>query len=113
MKKLTVAGGALLLASLPLISAAQTTSFATPTISTVGGFLGLLTQIFGWIQVAFWILAAIFILLTAFKYLTAQGDESKIATAKQMLVYTIIAIAIGLFATIGISLVRSFLSGGA
>ena len=44
------------------------------------------------------VIAVLFILVAAFHFLTASGNPEKIATARQMLIYAVIGIAVALLA---------------
>jgi len=69
----------------------------------------LLGAILGWLTTFLYIAAAIMIIIAAFKYLTAQGDEEAVGKAKNMLIYAVIAIALGLLAGGVSSLVQNIL----
>lgn len=66
--------------------------------TSIGGFMGLLVTILGWIQVLFWILAIAFGLYAAFMYLTARGDPEKIKQANHMLIYVVVAVVVAIIA---------------
>lgn len=56
-------------------------------------------------------LGVVFVLYAAFLYLIAQGDDTKISTAKKVLIYSIVALVIGVLAG-GISVViQEFIQG--
>ena len=67
-------------------------------VQNASGLLGIVDGIINWIFVALLLLGVVFIFLAAFSYLTAQGDEEKIKSAKNELIYAIIAIVIGTLA---------------
>jgi len=100
MKRLASVGIAVLTA-LPALALAQPTS--------ITGFVGLLNQALVYILTFFWIIAAIFIILAAFSYLTAGGDEEKLKSAKQKVIYAIVAIVVALLAQSIRWVVSSFL----
>ncbi len=58
----------------------------------------LLGKITGWVFTFFLTFAVIFLLLAAFKFLTSGGDESKVKSARGMLVMAIIGIVVALLA---------------
>jgi len=86
----------------PLLALAQ-------PLQSVDDFVGVMRYVATTIQTLFWIVAAIFIIWAAFKYLTAQGDPEKVGTARQMLIYAVIAIAIALLATVIDNIVEDLL----
>ncbi|MEX2054137.1 MAG: hypothetical protein WD883_01150 [Candidatus Colwellbacteria bacterium] len=58
-------------------------------------------------------LGIVFVLYAAFLYLVAQGDDTRITTAKKVLIYSIVALVIGVLAG-GISVVvQDFVQGAA
>ena len=92
-----------LLPFLPLSAFAlgeQTPSGVAPVsgVQNASGLLDIVNGIINWIFVALLLLGVVFIFLAAFSYLTAQGDEEKIKSAKNELIYAIIAIVIGALA---------------
>ena len=65
-------------------------------------------DIVGWIQIFFYIVATLMIILAAWSYLTAGGDETKVAGAKNKVLYALIAIAIAVIAGGVVTLVKNF-----
>ena len=109
-KRTLIALSAGTLALLPLIGFAQIETPVTITrLTTVGGFIALLGTVIGMFYTIFFIVAAIFIILAAFTYLTAAGDEEKVKSAKNRLIYAIVAIAVALLAVTIRGLVSNFL----
>jgi phosphoglycerol transferase MdoB-like AlkP superfamily enzyme len=93
-------------------------ALATPLIGfaqpqDVPQVIGLFESALGILQTVFYIVAAIFIIIAAFKYLTAQGDPEKVGTARQMVIYAVIAIAVALLALVIQNIVASFLGAPA
>lgn len=95
--------------SFPLLAAAQFTTTAPPPITTVTQVYNLTVRILGYLQTFFWVVAAIMIVWAAFLYVTGGGNEDKIAKAKQMLIYAVLAIIVALVATAVVGAVRSFI----
>ncbi len=103
--------------SLPLIAAAianivpasaQSNGFAQPPnggsiptspINSVQQVPILLNTLLKWGYWFFFFLTVVFVLWAAFGYLTAGGDEKKVAAAKNKIIYAIVAVAIALIAT--------------
>ena len=101
-------------AVLPLVGFAQVTGIGTvPDVgpTTVGGFVNLLGTILQIFYTIFFIIAAVFIILAAFSYLTAGGDDEKVKSAKQKLIYAIVAIVVALIATSVNVVISNFLGG--
>ena len=84
----------------PFVVSAQLVGGDTPeTIaSTLTGLELVIDRIGGFLQTLLFALAGIFILIAGFQYLTAQGDPEKTKSAKNMIVYAIVAIVIALVA---------------
>ena len=79
-------------------------------IQSIEDIQDLMTRSVGWTQVFFYIIATLFIVFTAFRYLTSGGDEEKIKGAKDMLIYSIVAIAIAAIAGGVVLIVKNFLN---
>ena len=78
------------------------------TITKPTDILNLLT---GWLDLAFtffFIVAIFFILWAAFVYLTSAGDEEKVKTAKNRLMYAVVAIIVALVSKSLPLLIRGF-----
>ncbi|MBI2515041.1 hypothetical protein HYV91_02560 [Candidatus Wolfebacteria bacterium] len=60
--------------------------------------------------VSFFILAVLFILIAAYKYLFAMGDVEKLKSARLMLIYAAIAIAVALMAVSFELIIKNFLA---
>ncbi|MEK7076659.1 MAG: hypothetical protein AAB967_00345, partial [Patescibacteria group bacterium] len=58
----------------------------------------------------FYIVATLMIILAAWSYLTAGGDETKVAGAKNKVIYALIAIAIAVIAGGIVTLVKNFVA---
>ena len=67
-------------------------------ISSVSGVILLFNSIVVWIAWAFWIAAAGFVFYAAFLYLTAAGSDERVKKAHKQLLYSVIAVAVGLMA---------------
>lgn len=98
LKNIVNKGAAILATAAPALALAQTYT-DTPPIVGLGGVTNAVTVIVNWMIGLFWILAVAFVIWAAFSYLTAGGDEDKIKTAKQRLIFAIVAAAIALLAT--------------
>ncbi|MBI2053334.1 MAG: hypothetical protein HYT41_01130 [Candidatus Sungbacteria bacterium] len=101
----------------PLLGLAQepprgliSTGAEQTNITSVEDLQNVVSKIVGWAQVFFYIIATLFIVFAAFRYLTSGGDEEKITAAKNMLIYSIVAIAIAAIAGGVVLLVRNFIN---
>ncbi len=56
----------------------------------------ILKPIVQWTYTAFFVVAVLFILIAAFNFLTAQGDPTKINSARSQILWACVAIAIAL-----------------
>lgn len=87
----------LLAVILPTGTATGTGGRATP-ITTLDDILTLIGKVGDWISAIVLALAIIFILVSAFQFLTAAGSPEKITSARQMLIYALVAVAIAVVA---------------
>jgi len=62
------------------------------------GLLDLIQKVATWIAIIFFAVAVIFIVLAAFGYLTSGGDQEKVASAKNKIVFSIVAIIVAALA---------------
>ena len=87
----------LALAVIPLASAAE---FGKPPsdISTGQQFINAIANASGFLFKVFMALAVIFIIVAALFYLTAAGNQTQLDRAKNVLIYSIVAIVIALLA---------------
>ena len=74
-------------------TATGTAGRATP-ITTLDDILSLIGTVGDWISAIVLALAIIFILVAAFQFLTAAGNPEKISSARNMLIYALVAVAI-------------------
>lgn len=93
---------------LPVFVYAQTRQPQT-SITTPEKVIALINKAGGWFYSALVALAVVFIIYAAFKFLTAGGDEKNIETAKQQLIYAIIALAVAMLATGIVKVLKQFL----
>lgn len=82
--------------ALPLLAGAQFTP--TTPVTTTTQLASMVNRIAGILQWGLIVLAGVFGIFAGYLYLTAAGDEGKIGKAKNLLIYTVIALAIGLLA---------------
>ncbi len=101
----------ILFLSLPLFVFGE---FATPTVTvtTAGQVLNIINFLTKVAYTLFIALTVLFLILAAFNYLTAQGDEGKVKTAKKQVVYAVVAIVIAILAFSVSSLVTSLIEEG-
>ncbi len=93
----------------PALAGAQTTEVPAAIITDVTDVYTILNNVLNIVYTIFFIIAAFFIILAAFQYLTAQGDPEKTKTAKNMIIYAIVAIVVALLAVSVRGVVENFL----
>ena len=96
IKKIALFLPLIIMVAMPLMVFAQP---AESPIQSIQDVESLLNRILNIVFVIFFIIAVLFIILAAFGYLTAGGDDEKIKSAKQKLIYAIVAIVVALLAT--------------
>lgn len=106
MKKITTLLAFAATLATPALALAQITGVQRPPpgIRSFEGFLDVFDTLITWLFTILLVLAVIFIILAAFKYLTAGGEQEKIAGAHKMIIYAIVAIAVAFLAQ-GVSFV--------
>lgn len=65
-------------------------------ITSVGQTLDVVVNILNFAQAVFWILAAGFGLYGAYLYLFSQGSKESVTQAKNMMVYTVVAVVVAI-----------------
>jgi fumarate reductase subunit D len=78
-----------------------------------GQLLNILAGTVKWVYTVFFIVAVIFILFAAFNYLSGGDNPEKLKTARNQIIYAVIAIAVALLAVGASAIVREFLKNGA
>ncbi len=94
MKKLIFSSAAFMWFAFGVVSAKA----AESPIKSLPDIINVFDKIAFWIATAFWIAAAIAIFYAAYIYLTASDNAEKVTKANKQLLYSVIAIAIGLMA---------------
>jgi len=79
---------------------------------TLGNITILVQTVVNFLGSMFFAISAVFILYAGYLYLTAGGEAEKVGTAKTQLIYSLIAIAIGLVAFSATAIVKNFLTTG-
>ena len=102
MKKKLVILSLIGLLLMPTILLAQVTPEVPPAVSqlptTKVALVTLIDNIAKWIYAIVFALAIIFILVSAFQFLTAAGNPEKITSARQILIYALVAVAVAVVA---------------
>jgi len=88
----------LLLMPTILLAAVIETPPATPPVTTLQNIVDIMDKVGKWIFAIVFALAIIFILVAAFQFLTAAGSPERIASARQMLVFALVAVAVAVVA---------------
>ena len=81
-------------------------------ITSVNDAVGILVSVIDLAQVVFWITAAGFGLYGAYLYLFSQGSKESIGKAKNMMIYTVVAIILAIVAYGLPSIVINFIRVG-
>ncbi|MDD5547709.1 MAG: hypothetical protein PHN74_02320 [Candidatus Pacebacteria bacterium] len=105
MKKILLAS----LIILPIVAMAQVNVPQT-NIKSLSDIERVINSIVTWVSGIFFAIAILFLLWAAFLYLSSGGDEDKVKTAKDNLIYAIIAIAVALLAGTARSIIESVLN---
>ena len=83
---------------LPLLALAQGNITggitSVPPLQNVN-LTNIINAIVNWMLGLLIALAAVFIMVAAFYYLTSSGDEDKLKSAKNLIIYAVVAIAVG------------------
>lgn len=88
-----------LVTTLPFLALAQAPPPLPSTAPvSLGGVAKLICTAAAWAFFFLIILAVVFVLIAAFKYLTASGDPEKVKGASHMLIYAVVAVAVGILA---------------
>ena len=77
-------------------------------VAAVTNLFKSVTNVFATVVLA---LAVIFILVSAFNFITAGGDNEKIATARRTLIYALVGVAVAFLAFALPALVGTFIKG--
>lgn len=101
LKRTYIAAVATGLSALPLVALAQPRS--------VQDVINIVNAIVGWFETIVFAIAIIMILVAAFQFLTAAGNEEKVATARKSLVWGLVGIAVALFARVAREFVENAL----
>ena len=101
LKRTSIAAVATGLSALPLVALAQPRS--------VQDVINIVNAIVGWFETIGFAIAIIMILVAAFQFLTAAGNEEKVATARKSLVWGLVGIAVALFARVAREFVENAL----
>lgn len=109
MRKLAIKTAVALSALAPMSVLAQET-LPTP-ITQPQDFVDLLGTVAAWLFTIFIALAVLFFVYAAFLYLTAAGNESRVASAKNVLIYSVVAVVIALLAGGIVPFIRGIIGG--
>lgn len=71
--------------------------------------LAILNRVINWMYGLLVVVAGAFILYAAFIYLTSGGDPKAVASAKNYIFYTVVAVAVAFFARAIVYIVRQLL----
>ena len=92
------------------VKALGETGLAT-NVKTASDVVGIIQGVVGWIQVFFYVAATLMVVLAAWDYLNSGGNEEKVQSAKNKLIYAIVAVIIAVIAGGVVRLVFTFVTG--
>lgn len=101
--------GVALAANYDLNSAAEQLAAGSP-ISAPDQIFSVLIKIVKYGYTIFFITAVLFILVAAFNFLTAKGDPAKITSARNQILWAIVAIVIALLSVGAAQIINNFIS---
>lgn len=82
----------------PVLAASTTQRVPTDGPKNLNQFIGIIENVAKVLYNVLIALGVVFILYAAFLYMISQGDETRLATAKRVLIYAIVALVIGVLA---------------
>jgi len=88
----------LLLMPVSLLAAEPEKPPADPPITSLHQLVNVIDKLGEWLFAIIFALAVIFVLVSAFQFLTAAGNPEKITSARQILIYALIAVAVAVIA---------------
>ena len=96
---------------LPALAIAETTT--APTIFATGNdLIGILDTVANWAFAILLGLAAVVLIVGGIEVITAQGDSTKIATARLGLIWALVGVGVGVAAKGLVAVVKSILMSG-
>lgn len=108
----------IILTSFMFLFAVSMTVFAGPAtppnktesgIKSMTDLVALINAIAGWIQAIVLVIAIIMIMYSGFLWMTAGGEEDKLATARRVLIYGLVGIAVVVLAYTATSIVTNLM----
>ncbi len=95
----------------PLFVSAQN----IPSVKPISGntdIPGLIGTIAGYATGLLIALATLFVIYAAFVYLTAAGDPKAVETAKNVIIYAVVAVAVALLSQVAAQIVKAIIGTG-
>ena len=94
----------------PTVSSVQAAAPTAPTAFTsITGLENKINTIGNWFFVFLLIIAGIMLIVSGFYFITASGDETKVAKARNMLIYALIGVAVAVAAKGLVKVVESLI----
>jgi len=81
-------------------------------VKSVNDIYNILGKIVSYTYAIFFIVAVFFILLAAFSFLTARGDPQKIISARNQILWAVVAIVIALLSVGAEAIIKDILNNG-
>ncbi len=80
------------------------------TSFTIDNLIALIETIASWVLVIIGLIGVVFLLYGAFMYITSGGSDEKVASAKKIIIYSLIGIAVAILAFAIVSFVASIIT---
>jgi len=97
-KKILGAAGVTALALLPLLAAAQVPSPVQVQGNPIDQLFGIIRTIANYFLTAVIVIAALMVIYAGWTYMTAGGDEGKVSSAKNIIIYAVVGVGVALLA---------------
>jgi len=95
--------------SMTVFAGPATTNTTKSDIKSMTDVVALINAIAGWIQAIVLVIAIIMIMYSGFLWMTAGGEEDKLATARRVLIYGLVGIAVVVLAYTATSIVTNLM----
>lgn len=106
MKEKIIALTSISLLLVPVVALAQPPETLPAVVTTPGDIIRIIETVANWLFVILLAVALIFILIAAYQFLTSGGDPTRVAAARQNLLYALVGIAVAFLARGLVALVR-------
>lgn len=94
--------------SLSVFAAVETLPTGTNSVTAI---VTIIERLANWIFTILMAVAVIMLLLAAFNWLTSAGNEDKLSSARKMLIWALVGIAVALAARGLVAIIRALVTG--